>query len=669
MKKQLIFITLLFFAITNLFGQAPKIKIEAFPEKLEVKSGETVSIKVQVNIPKPWYTYSLKEQIGKDGIGPTPTEFSFLPENMLVVSGKIKSSKPKTKQDDGFGMALEYFTGRFEFFIPAKANRDINFEKDKIQAAMYMQLCDTARCLPPEDYKATISSKAFAMDTNTVEKPEDEDIDSASTMLINDANTPAPEPPKEQIAETAKKTESQQEIESKKSQGVWAFLWFAMGAGALALLTPCVFPMIPITVSFFTKRAEKSGSSTVKDAFIYAIGIMFTFTGLGILLATIFGATGIRDFAANGWINLFIAAIFIIFALNLFGAFEIQLPSGVMNKLNKKSNEGSGVVSVLLMALTFSITSFTCTVPFVGSALIAASGGEWFYPIAGMIGFSGVFALPFFLLALFPSAMKKLPKAGGWMNNVKVVMGFLEIAAAIKFLSNADLVWSWGILSKELFLAIWIAICLIVTLYILGIFRMHHDSKVDGLTAPRVVFAVIFGALSFYFLTGMFDKTLGELDAFLPPAEYREIMNSASLDAGSTAIAATATAPASAATTEWLKDYNAGIAEGKRLGLPVFVDFTGFTCTNCRWMEQNMFKRSEVESRMNGFIKVKLYTDRREEPYTTNKQLQQDLYGSIELPLYVILTPDGEYVGTKTFTRDMQEFVDFLDRGLSTTRK
>ncbi len=672
MKKILIGIIALF-TVVNIFAQTPKIKLEAMPQKLEVKAGEVFNLKVNLSIPKPWYTYSTKEQIGPDGIGPTMTEFFILPEGLATVSGKVKSSKPKTKFDKGFEMNIEYYTGNFYFLIPFKAKRDINFAKNKLELVVYMQLCDTVRCLPPDDYKIRINNVLYPEAIEEAEK-NNNIINTDSAVVSSVIDTTKVENNLENInsknnnVEEAK-TESQSEIEKKRKEGVFAFLWFAIGAGALALLTPCVFPMIPITVSFFTKRAEKTGSKSIKDAFVYAIGIMFTFTGLGILLATIFGATGIRDFASNGWVNLFIAGIFIIFALNLFGAFEIQLPTGLMNKLNKKSSEGKGVISVLLMALTFSITSFTCTVPFVGSALIAASGGEWFYPILGMIGFSAVFALPFFLLALFPSFMKKLPKAGGWMNNVKVVMGFLEIAAAIKFLSNADLVWSWGILSKELFLAIWIIISVLATIYILGLFRFNSDSQVESISASRALWSIFFGAIAFYLLTGLFGKTLGELDAFLPPAEYREIMNASALsDKNMTSYITTINNNNNKENSEWLKDYRQGLEVGKKTGKPIFVDFTGFTCTNCRWMEQNMFKRTEVINRMQGFIKVKLYTDRREEPFISHKKLQQNLYGSIELPLYVIISPDGEYMGTKTFTRDMQEFVDFLDKGLSTTK-
>jgi thiol:disulfide interchange protein DsbD len=647
-------VVILYVCSISILAQTPKVNIKAEPEKVIVQKGEKIDIRIQVKLPSPWYTYDLKEQISPTlGIGPNATAIYFEPESSLVIIDNIKTSKLHKKLDKSFEMEIFYFEKSFEFIVPVKAKENIDFSKNKIKAILDMQLCDTARCLPPEYYSTTILSTAYS-------NMDKEEVNATTDSVV------APIENKEVVStqkiETIQKTESQIEIDSKKKEGFWAFLWFAMGAGALSLLTPCVFPMIPITVSFFTKRAEKAKTSSVKDAFVYAIGIMMTFTGLGILLAAIFGATGIRDFAANGWINLFITAIFIIFALNLFGAFEIQLPSGLMNKLNSKSSSGTGIVSVLLMALTFSITSFTCTVPFVGSTLIAASGGEWFEPIIGMVGFSAVFAAPFFMLALFPSAIKKLPKSGGWMNNVKVVMGFIEIAAALKFLSNADMVWNWGILPKELFLAIWIAICILVVMYILGIFRLHHDSPVESVKASRILWSIAFGSLAFYFLTGLFGKTLGELDAFLPPAEYRELMSSTSVSAVSNIKTFTTT---NNEAEMWLHDYKDGLRIAKETGLPLFIDFTGFTCTNCRWMEQNMFKRNEIAFLMNEFVKVKLFTDRREEPYLSNKKLQQTQYGSIELPLYVIISPNGEFIGTKTFTRDINEFVTFLNKGIA----
>ncbi|MCL2040218.1 MAG: thioredoxin family protein [Bacteroidetes bacterium] len=651
MKRIVVLFVILLCAYSS-NAQTPKVNINAQPEKIEVEKDEHFNIRIQIKLPSPWYAYDIKEQTGADGIGPNTTIISFVPEGWLDIAGEIKSSKPLKKYDKEFEMDVTYFKKSFELNVPVRAKKKINFAVDKLEAVLDMQLCDSARCLPPEYYKGIISSTAYTTaEAETI--PDTDLLEEPSLEITEDLVIPTPT--------TMQKTEAQEEIDKKKEEGFLSFLWFAMIAGALSLLTPCVFPMIPITVSFFTKRAEKKKTNPLKDASVYAIGIMLTFTGLGFLISLIFSATGIQSFASSGWVNLFIATIFIVFAFNLFGAFEIQLPSGLMNKLNKKSSDGTGIISVIFMALTFSIASFTCTVPFVGSALLAASDGEWFYPIIGMLGFSGVLAAPFFLLALFPTAMKKMPKSGGWMNNVKVVMGFILIAVSLKFFSTADLTWSWGILPKELFLAIWVAICLLIVLYTLGVFRLQHDSKVEGLTATRVIWSIIFATLGFYFLTGMFGKSLGgTFDAFVPPAEYREMMGGA------------ISQPTNTSNTEnklnWLNNYDEGLQIAKETGKPLFVDFTGFACTNCKWMEQNMFKKAEISSLLNEFVLVKLYTDRRDEPYFSNKRLQEEKYGSVALPLYVILSADADFIGTKAFTRDINEFATFLNKGIESKK-
>lgn len=621
---------ILILASTTLFAKSDHIRFKALPTQSSVNAGDEFDIQLNVELDDYWYTYSTELQLSDEGIGPSPTEIMLKPSESLELID-IKVPKPKNKYDDGFEMNIDYYNGQLQFVVQAKALSDLNFENDSAFVNVYIQICDTVRCLPPEEYDIRIGS---------------ETVESAFPTFV-----PSTAGKKET---KVLQTESSKEIEDVKKKGVWSFLWFAMSAGALALLTPCVFPMIPITVSFFTKRAEKNPGKGLRDSLIYAIGIIFTFVFLGFLLSILFGATGIRDFASNGWVNLFIAAIFVIFALNLFGAFEIQVPTGLMNKLNAKS-QGGGIIGVLLMGLTFSLTSFTCTVPFVGTALLSATGGEWFYPIIGMLGFAGVFAAPFFLLALFPSLLTSLPKAGGWMNNVKVVMGFLEIAAAIKFISNADLVWAWGVLPREVFLSIWIACGILIVIYILGKFQLKLDTPLERVGAVRVIWVIIFTSISVYLLSGLYGRPLGELDAFLPPSGYLE--GTASNSSGSSS-------GSSYTETNWEKDYETAVAKAKAEGKPLFIDFTGWTCTNCRWMESNMFPDGDVAGLMNEMVKVKLYTDRRKEPELSNKKLQEDRFNSIELPLYVILTPDEELVGTKAFTRDKQEFVDFLKRGL-----
>jgi thiol:disulfide interchange protein DsbD len=644
MKRILIPIVLLFaiFAYTNAQDGSEHARFKASPSQSQVSEGDEFFIKFNFDIDKYWYTYDFVMQVSEEGIGPMETQLAILSDDMAEVNGEIIKPKPLEKFDEGFKFDITYYKGNFDVILPVKALKDINFESDVMNVEIYIQLCDTVRCLPPEPYELRVGADVF--------NPEDYDF------FVNRED--------ESLAETDESgddvivTESSAEIEETKKKGVWSFLWFAMLAGAAALLTPCVFPMIPITVSFFTKRAENSKAKGLRDSVIYALGIIITFTGIGFALAAILGPTGIRDFAADGWVNMFIAAIFVIFALNLFGAFEIQIPTGIMNKLNKKT-QGAGIGSILAMGLVFSLTSFTCTVPFVGSALISATGGEWFYPVIGMLGFSTVFALPFFIFALIPSAMNKLPKAGGWMNNVKVIMGFLEVAAAIKFISNADLVWEWGIMPRDFFLAIWIICGILIVAYLLGAFRMKLDSEISNLSAVRVVWAIVFGAITVYLLPGLFGKGLGELDAFLPPKGYLNASAATVSSAGGDMFGGGSESKKSV----WLNNYEEALALAKEENKPIFIDFTGWTCTNCRWMESNVFPLPEVQNYFADMINVKLYTDRRKEPELTNKKFQEERFNSIELPLYVILTPDEKLVGTKAFTRDLQEFLDFLEKG------
>jgi thiol:disulfide interchange protein DsbD len=330
--KNIVTLFLIVFCAYSINAQAPKVIINAQPEKTNVTKGETFNIRIQVTLPSPWYTYDIKEQIGPDGIGPSTTLISFEPEGLLAVNeGKIKTSKPLKKYDKEFEMDVRYFKKSFELNVPVKANKNIDFSKEKFIAVVDMQLCNETACLPPEYYKGAVSSTAYQ--TENIDAESQPAVEESIDTAVKEEITPAIE-----VTQTTLKTETQSEIENKKEEGFFAFLWLAMIMGALSLLTPCVFPMIPITVSFFTKRAEKQKTNPLKDASIYAIGIIFTFTLLGFLLAILFGATAIGDFASNGWVNLFIVAIFVIFALNLFGAFELQLPSGLMNKLDAKSS-------------------------------------------------------------------------------------------------------------------------------------------------------------------------------------------------------------------------------------------------------------------------------------------------------------------------------------------
>jgi thiol:disulfide interchange protein len=430
------------------------------------------------------------------------------------------------------------------------------------------------------------------------------------------------------------------------------YFWLSLGMGALSLLTPCVFPMVPITVSFFANHSSRTRAGALKMAALYGLGIIFTFVALGMSLAVIFGAAGINKLASNPWVNLLITFIFLGFALSLLGVFFMQLPTGLMNRLNNaatEKQEGS-IVGTMLMGLTFSLTSFTCTAPFVGTLLVLAAQGNWRWPMIGMLGFSFVFALPFFLLALVPQLMTQIPRAGGWMNSVKVVMGFLEIAAAMKFLSNADLVWHWNIFTRTTVLCIWTGCLLMIVAYLLGWFRLDHDSEISAVSGPRVIFALLFLAAAIWLGNGLTGHKLGDIDAFLPPADSD---NSVQMQTAS----ATAESP-------WiLNDLQAGLQQAKQQGKPLFIDFTGYTCTNCRWMESNIFSKPAVERDMNRFVKVRLYTDGDGDTYSKQQDYEDKQFGTVALPLYALLDQYGKTIDTSAgVTRDPEIFKSFMSK-------
>jgi thiol:disulfide interchange protein DsbD len=651
--RTLLSIVVLLFAVSLSYSKDKNQHFEwsATASVPKAKAGEQFTIQIDFDFEKGWYIYDIIDQIGPEGLGPQKTEISFSPKNFLKIAGKIKTPKPKVKYDSAFYIDIRTFSGKFSFVVPVVAQKDIDFSQDKIFVELYAQQCKDNLCLPGMDFKQVISPSKGQSATNV--QPSTETDTALSQAQTSSKSETAITQTKETLTDTSK------EIQTARQKGLLAYLLFAMGAGALALLTPCVFPMVPITVSFFTKRAEKNPGKGLRDSLIYGLGIILTFTALGFLLALIFGAAGIQNFATNPWLNIAIALLFIIFSLNLFGAFEFQLPTSWLNALNVKS-QGGGILSVLLMGLTFSLTSFTCTVPFVGVALVSAAGGDWFYPIVGMLGFSFVFALPFFFLALFPSMITKMPKSGAWMNNIKVVMGFLEIAAAIKFISNADLVWGLGIMPRELFLGIWIGVGLLITFYILGLFRLPHDSQVETVGTMRILFAIFFISISFYLVSGLTGKKLGELDAFLPPPDYEQIISAGVNYSGN--IPTASIQITSEQKDEWLQDYQTALKIAKDTGKPIFIDFSGFTCTNCRWMEINMFSKPEVKQLLSGMVKVRLFTDRKEEPYISNKEMQMKRFNSIELPLYVIQTADEKVIATSAFTRNVDEFISFLKK-------
>jgi thiol:disulfide interchange protein DsbD len=419
-----------------------------------------------------------------------------------------------------------------------------------------------------------------------------------------------------------------------------SFLWLAAVTGALSLLTPCVFPMIPITIAYFNQTGEHGRTHALRHAILFAAGIVVTFTALGLGLAVLVGAAGLARFAADPVVNIIIGILFIGFALSLLGVYDLPLPfsNRFLNRVDASARDRSGrAFGSVLMGFAFTLASFTCTAPFVGPLLVSASRGEWRVPLAGMAIFSSVFAAPFFILALVPRWTAALPRAGAWLKDVKVVVGLFEIAAALKFFSNADLVWGTGILSRTVVLSSWVAIALIAAGYLA--WRITRDRHASASRWASPLIAVV---IAVWLATGARGKPLGEIEAFLPPSEFAPAAGSVSLS--------------------WiLNDHAKALATASASNQLVFIDFTGYTCTNCRWMEANMFARADVSQSLSRYVLSRLYTDGEGEMYERQQQFQEENFGTVALPLYAIVDGKGRTVRTFSgLTRNPREFLAFL---------
>ena len=620
-----------FFSGVNSFAQNPtKWSLESDAKGKSLKVNENFKATLKAEIEGDWHLYALEQPAG----GPIATTIKIPEGKPFKLNAEVTAPKPITEFDPNFQIDTKFYTGKAEFNLPLQASSETS--ADDLAVNVRFQLCNDTLCLPPKTVQ--VSFTGFEDVKKQSASGNSPPISNVQSENIGSEPKPA--------------TQVQRSNSNPGDLPLSSFIWLALTLGALSLLTPCVFPMIPITVSYFTNHASRNRARAVKLAFVYSVGIIATFTLLGMLLAIFVGAAGINLFAANPWVNIIITAIFLFFAFNLFGAYEINIPTSVLTKLDNltrsREGDGGGIIGALLMGLTFTLTSFTCTSPFVGTILVSASNGEWQMPLIGMLAFSSVFALPFFVLALLPQYVSQLPRAGGWMNSIKVSMGFLEIAAAMKFLSNVDLIWNWGIFTRSLVLSVWIALGIILAVYLLGKFQLFHDTKPEKIGAVRLVSAIISLAISFYLLTGLFGAKLGELESFLPP----------DLESSSTKVFGKSTKD----ELVWIKDdLDKAVAQAKAENKRVFIDFTGYTCTNCRWMEANVFVKREVEQQLNKFVLAKLFTDGEGEIYERQQQFQEKTIQTVALPFYAVIEADGQIVSTfPGLTRNTNEFVDFL---------
>ena len=569
----------------------------------DVNQGEVAIIDVNAELDFTWRIYAVYDVPE----GPSSTKF-IIESDIVNKSGRIIEPKPIEKFDEGFGNITKYHEGTPKFSIPLELKDDLPNGIYNVDVIIDYQVCNNSLCYPPNQITktATFSVKSGPIRSDFVF--ENFDFDKESILAIADNN-------------------------------ISSFLILAMSMGFLALLTPCVFPMIPITISFFMHRSENTNSSPVKSATVYMLGIVLTFTFLGMMLAILLGASGANQLAANPIVNMFIAFLFIYFAMSLFGFYEIEIPES-LRRLSLQKENSEGYVGILFMALTFTLTSFTCTVQFMGLILVAASQGEWFWPIIGMLIFSLAFASPFFFLALFPHYLTKLPQSGGWLNSVKVVMGFLELAAAFKFISNTDLVWNWNIFTYEVVLYLWALIMLLTGLYIFGLIKFKNDSPVT-FSIQRSLFALSFILFGTYLAAGNHGYDInGNIKSYLPPKKYQSNL-------------------------VWNNNLDDAFIIAKEQNKNIFIDFTGVTCTNCRWMETNIFSINSVEELMSEYVLVSLYTDAGE-GYLEKREYQINRFETAALPYYVILDNNDKVLSEfPGLTRNVEEFKDFLKTGLN----
>jgi thiol:disulfide interchange protein DsbD len=428
------------------------------------------------------------------------------------------------------------------------------------------------------------------------------------------------------------------------------FTWLAVTMGALSLLTPCVFPMVPITISYFSAH-EDGRRHAFAHATLYALGIVGAFTGLGLGLSLVFGTAALSRFAANPWLNVAVAALFATFALSLFGVITLGLPATFVSRVDAltRQNRFGRATTTLLIGVTFALTSFTCTAPLVGTLLVSATQGNLWWPAIGLFVFSCVFALPFLILALVPHALNRLPRSGAWMVTLKATLGFLELGAAVKFLANADLVNGWGVFTRAVVLAIWAVLAFALATYLAGVRIRRRKLAISNMR--YVIGAGIAVVAGVYFASGITGRRLGEAEAFLPPAGRG------------------ASGVARSRELAWrVDDYEGALTEARATGRPVLIDFTGYTCTNCRWMEANMFPRDDVRRALDDFTRVRLFTDGRTERDRQQQLFEEHVFNTVALPLYAVVDSTGRPVRTFLgMTRSSTEFIRFLSGQLPLT--
>jgi thiol:disulfide interchange protein len=634
-------------------AEDPKLVVRAAIEPARLGVGDRGLLRVDVDVPDGWHLWSMDP-----GPGPQALSIGLETGAGLELGERWYGPDPHVAFDRGFARDLSrYGEGSLRF------EREVQTVSVSPSSLLVQgQICTegaSGRCL------AQKLAVPIAVELLPVALNQPAPAPSLAPLTVAQPTPLAPA-----TAITAAPASVEAELAAARSRGFLSFIALAFVFGLGALATPCVFPAIPLTVSFFSKYSGESVGRGARLALVYALTMVAAFTFLGVMLSVIFGVTGVQRFAAHPVFNLLLAGVLVFFSLNLLGLFEIQAPQFLLGAANRlegnlgQAAQGAGVrqrggrsdyVAVAVAAITSTTVFFTCTVAFVGLVLVAAASGEWFWPTVGMLAFSSAFALPFFLLAMFPQAAKRLQgKAGGWLTATRVTLGFLELAAATKFLSNADLVWAWGVVTRQAVLAVWVPLFFLCGLFLLGKLRLGDETTAgpDGRTGVlQMLSAVVMFSLALHLGVGLFQNKPfgGWLDGWLPPVQ-----------------ASASTEPGAAPGLAWTHSLAEGRARAEREGKLVFVNYTGYTCTNCRYMEYGVFPDPRIMPLLQQTVPVELYTDGGKPEHDENRNDQVMRFGTAALPLYSVEDSTGKVLASfPSSTNDVEEFRRFLEGALA----
>ena len=679
--KKIASILLLLTALTTV-AFAQMVEPIHFSAQLKTSSTDEAEIIFTAKIDKGWHLYST--ELGEDG--PISASFHINKMDGAQTVGKLMPRGKEVSQfDNMFGMKLRFFEGTGSFV------QKIRFTKANYDIDCYLEYgaCNDEMCLPPSQIALVKKGQApvvASTEKKDADKTKDKEKQEPAVTMEQpvSATDSTPSTPSADIIEKTMTDEGQMQklwkpvIEEMKAYDesttdtslFYIFLAGLVG-GFLALFTPCVWPIIPMTVSFFLKR-NKERKKAIREAVSYGVSIIVIYVLLGMLVTLLFGASALNALSTNAVFNIFFCLLLVVFAASFFGAFELTLPSSWSNKIDQKSESTSGILSIFLMAFTLALVSFSCTGPIIGFLLVAVSTqGNLLAPTIGMLGFAIALAIPFTLFALFPSLLKSAPKSGGWMNTVKVVLGFIELAFALKFLSVADLAYGWHILDREVFISLWIVIFGLLAIYLFGWLKFPHDEPEHRTNVPQFFLGMISMAFSIYMLPGLWGAPLKAISAFAPP------MNTQDFNLQETVVEAKYT------------DYDEGMAAAARQGKPVMVDFTGFGCVNCRKMEAAVWTDPKVAQILNNdYVLISLFVDDKtplKQPIEVTENgttrtlrtvgdkwsyLQRTKVGANTQPYYVLLDNEGMPLNCgRSYDEDIQQYIEFLQKGLDNFKK